>query len=65
LRFSRNNRPEMFQPASDCFVRHCNSALREQILDVTKAKREPDVESDRLANDFRANIGQTGYTKIG
>jgi hypothetical protein len=55
----------MFQPAPDCFVRHCNSAFREQILDVTKAKREPDVESDRLANDFRANIGQTGYTKIG
>jgi hypothetical protein len=57
--------PKCFSQRRICFVRHCNSALREQILDVTKAKREPDVESDRLANDFRANIGQTGYTEIG
>jgi hypothetical protein len=27
---------EMINPASDCLVRNCNSALGEQILDVTK-----------------------------
>src|SRR5271166_5039950 len=47
------DRPEMIHPASDCFVRNCNSALREQILDVTKAEREPEIEPDRLVNDLR------------
>src|SRR5260370_19145668 len=44
---------EMIHPASDCFVRNCNSALREQIFDVTKAEREPEIEPDRLVNDLR------------
>src|SRR5208337_3048911 len=35
------------------FVRNYNSALREQIFDVTKAEREPEIEPDRLMNDFR------------
>src|SRR5208283_388132 len=48
-----NDRPEMIYPASDCFVRNCNPALGEQILDVTKAKREPEIEPDRLVNDLR------------
>src|SRR5208283_1507461 len=48
-----NDRPEMIYPASDCLVRNCNSALGEQILDVTKAKREPKIEPDRLVNDLR------------
>ena len=47
------DRPEMIHPASDCFVRNCNSALREQILDVTIAEREPEIEPDRLVNDLR------------
>ena len=51
--FRCNGRPEMIHPASDCFVRNCNSALGEQILDVTKAKREPEIEPDRLVNDLR------------
>src|SRR5208283_5095070 len=51
--FRCNDRPEMIHPASDCFVRNYNSALREQILDVTKAKREPEIKPDRLVNDLR------------
>jgi len=43
----------MIHPASDCFIRNYNSALREQILDVTKDKREPEIEPDRLVNDLR------------
>src|SRR5271166_6700106 len=51
--FRCNDRPEMIYPASDCLVRNCNSAPREQILDVTKAEREPEIEPDRLVNDLR------------
>src|SRR5271155_342505 len=51
--FSQAGRPEMIHPASDCFVRNCNSALREQIFDVTKAEREPEIKPDRLVNDLR------------
>ena len=51
--FRCNDRSEMIYPASDCFVRNYNSALREQILDVTKAKREPEIEPDHLVNDLR------------
>jgi hypothetical protein len=43
----------MIHPASDCLVRNCNSALGEQILDVTKAEREPEIEPDRLVDDLR------------
>src|SRR5271154_827298 len=39
--------------ASDSFVRNCNSALGEQILDVTKVERETEIEPDRLVNDLR------------
>ena len=38
-------------PARDSFVRNCNTALGKQILDVTKAEREPKIEPDRLVND--------------
>src|ERR1700722_21039486 len=51
--FRCNDRPEMIHPASDCFVRNCNSALREQVLDITKAEGEPEIEPDRLVNDLR------------
>jgi ATP-dependent DNA ligase len=42
----------MIHPASDCLVRNCNSALREQVLDVAKAEGEPEIEPDRLVNDL-------------
>src|SRR5208282_6693787 len=51
--FRCNDRSEMIHPASDCLVRNCNSALREQVLDVAKAEGEPEIEPDRLANDLR------------
>src|SRR5208337_394908 len=51
--FRCNDRSEMIHTASDCLVRNCNSALGEQILDVTKAKGEPEIEPDRLVNDLR------------
>jgi hypothetical protein len=51
--FRCNDRPEMIHPASDCFVRNCNSALREQVLDVAKAEGEPEIKPDRLVNDLR------------
>ena len=47
------DRPEIIHPSSDCLVRNCNSALREQILDVSKAEREPEIEPDCLVNDLR------------
>ncbi len=52
--FRCNDRPEMIHPASDCFVRNCNSALCEQILDVPQAEREPEIEPDRLVNNLSA-----------
>ena len=33
--------------------RNCNSALREQVLDIAKAEGEPEIEPDRLVNDLR------------
>src|ERR1700758_4861665 len=51
--FRCNDRSEMIHPASDCLVRNCNSALGEQILDVAKAEREPEIEPDRLVDDLR------------
>src|SRR6267154_4995444 len=50
--FRCNDRPEMIHPASDCLVRNCNSALREQVLDVAKAEGEPEIEPDRMVNDL-------------
>jgi hypothetical protein len=41
--FRCNDRSEMIHPASDCLVRNYNSALREQILDVTKAEGESEI----------------------
>src|SRR5437660_1620176 len=46
--FRCNDRPENASPSSNCFVGNYNSTLREQILDVTKAERETDIEPDRL-----------------
>ena len=51
--FRCDDRTEMIYPPSNSFVRNCNSALGEQILDVTKAEREPEIEPDRLVNDLR------------
>ena len=50
--FRCNDRHEMIHPASDCLVRNCNSALREQVLDIAKAEGKSEIEPDRLVNDL-------------
>ena len=46
-------------PIAEPFIRDRDTAFREQILDVAKAEREPQVESDRLqrADRLLAEIG--------
>ncbi len=48
-----DHRPEVVHLAADRLVRDRDPALSEQILDVTKAEREPEIESDRLMYDLR------------
>jgi hypothetical protein len=31
--------------------------VSEQVFDVTKAEREPEIEPDRLVNELRAKVG--------
>ena len=47
-----DHRTEVVHPAAHCLVRHRDLALREQILDVTKAECEPEVEPNRLMYDL-------------
>ena len=47
-----DHRTEVVQPAAHGLVRHRDPALREQILDVTKAECEPEVEPNRLMYDL-------------
>jgi hypothetical protein len=48
-----DHRPEVVHPAAHGLVRDRNPALSEQILDVTKAEREPEIDPDRLMYDLR------------
>jgi hypothetical protein len=48
-----DHRPEMVHPASDGLVRDRDPTLRQQILDVAKAQREPEIEPNRLMDDLR------------
>src|ERR1700691_4572974 len=47
-----DHRPEVVHPAAHGLVRDRDPALREQILDVTKAEREPEIEPNRLMYDL-------------
>src|SRR5260221_4576877 len=47
------HRPEVVHPAEHGLVRNGDPALREQILDVTKAECEPQIEPNRLMDDLR------------
>src|SRR4029077_12215684 len=47
-----DHRPEVVHPAAHGLGRHRDLALREQILDVTKAECEPEVEPNRLMYDL-------------
>src|SRR5208337_1612208 len=48
----RDHRSEMVHPTPNGLVRHRHSALRQQILDVTQAEGEPEVEPYCLVNDL-------------
>ena len=48
----RNHRTEMVPPSPDRLVGDSNAALRQQILDVAEAQREPEIEPDRLLDDL-------------
>ena len=43
-----DHRPKVVHPAAHGLVRDRDPALREQILDVTKAECEPEIEPNRL-----------------
>src|SRR5271155_1517469 len=45
-------RPQVVHPAAHGLVRDRDAALREQILDVTKAECEPEIEPNRLMYDL-------------
>src|SRR5258708_40111689 len=47
-----DHRPEVVHPAAHGLVGDRDPALRKQILDVTKAEREPEIEPNRLINDL-------------
>ena len=46
-------RPEMIHSAPNGLVRNRDAAFRQQILDVAKAQREPDIEPNCPVNDRR------------
>ena len=45
-------RPQVAHPAAHGLVRDRDPLLREQILDVTKAECEPEIEPNRLMYDL-------------
>src|SRR5262249_28195884 len=47
-----NNGPEMVHPAPNGLIGDRNTAFCQQIFDVTKAQREPEIEPDRLLDDL-------------
>ena len=64
--------PEVVHPAAHGLVRDRDAALREQILNVTKAQREPEIEPNRLmyhlgrepisgVADFPHSLGYSAY----
>src|ERR1700722_14158068 len=48
-----DRRPEVVHPRAHGLVRHRDPALCKQILDVTKAQCEPEIEPNRLIYDLR------------
>jgi hypothetical protein len=47
----RDHRSEVIHPTPNRLVGHRHSAFRQQILNVTQAEDEPEVEPYRLVND--------------
>jgi hypothetical protein len=56
----------MIHPTAHGFVENRDPTLGQQILDVTKADGEPEIEPDRVINDFRrepiSRIADFSYT---
>ena len=52
----RDHRSEMAHPTPNRLVGHRHSASRKQILDVTQAEGEPEVEPYRSVNDFGREV---------
>src|SRR6266702_376818 len=46
-----DGRPELQHPPADALVGHVESSLRQQVLDVPVAQREPDVQPHRVLDD--------------
>jgi len=47
-----DHRPEMVHPAPDGLIGDHDPAFRQQIFDVAEAQREPNIEPDRVLDDF-------------
>ena len=47
----RNGGPEMVHPAAHRLMGHHDPALRQQVLDIPEAQREPDIQPDRVLDD--------------
>src|ERR1700738_2862736 len=47
-----DHRPEMVHPAAHRLIGDQDAAFRQQIFDVARAQREPNIEPDRLLDDF-------------
>jgi hypothetical protein len=47
-----DHRPEMVQPAPDGLIGDHDPAFRQQIFDVAEAQGEPNLEPDRVLDDF-------------
>ena len=54
--FGGEHRAEPLPPEPDSFVANIDAALMEQVLDVPKRKREPDIEHHREADDLGAGL---------
>src|SRR5208337_4243277 len=60
----RDHRSEMVHPTPNCLIRNRHSALRQQILDVAQAEREP--EKLRTLYDHRSATVHSGrMTRVG
>ncbi len=51
-KIDRNRSAELQESASNRFVRNIDATLGQQVLDITKRKREPGVEPDRMLDNL-------------
>ena len=54
-KIARNQLAELPEPASNRFVGNTDATIGQQILYITKPKREPVVEPDRMSDDLAQN----------